>query len=288
MIGLGHALSLALAPQGAGGAPPSEPQNFRVTARTNTSLAVSWDAVPEGVEVDIQWQVLGGDWSVLLGEFGVFAPPPAEVTGLAANTAYDIRCRSVLDGARQSEFVTLSGECTRPAVPTGLAAVTGAYGKVNLSWDALAAGVTVSVYVGGNVSGSVGLTGTSYAYDAGSPALQQDYSLLAVADVSGLASAASDAVTATTGVGSAPVNTSAPHINDQGSQVLLLDWNGVWSADPSSLIFTYDWQYYMSGWASVNNTNDTITGGPGNSYRCIVTATNAVGSGQAISNQIDL
>ena len=282
MIGLGHSLSLALLSQGLVSVPvaPAVPDSFAVASQTDTTIVMSWHAVPSGIRVHLQWQAAGGDWSSPLGDLTDTPPPPQECSVLAADAAYDFRIRAENE-AGNSDWVMLSNVYTRPSSPTGLAAATGSYAAVNLTWDALPAGMTLNLSINNHIAAS-GLTGGSYTTSGSTPGATYNFAISAVGGVSGLESARCADVSGTAGAGSAPVNLLAPTITDFGSTAGLTD-PGTWSGDPAVLSYIYEWQ-----------CNGVFTGtglgcsyGATGTYTCIVTATNAVGSAQATSNFIN-
>jgi len=283
----GPAMVAGFAPL-AGGVPPEAPGNFAVDSQAATSITVTWDAVPDGVSVRAQWQLAGGYWSSYSSEYPAVSGLAAG--GLASNTAYDLRIRAEKDGL-YSDWVTLSGEYTRPSTPTGLSATPDAYGLAALSWTALGAGLSANLYIisaGG--SPTTGITDPTYLYGAGSGGASFTWGLSAVGDVSGLESNLSGTVDGTSGAGSAPSTGSPTQDGSETSPafgILTCDpAAGTWDGDPAPSSFTYLWM--QNGNAITGAlTNSLDLGGSGigvpDVILCQVIATNAVGYSGAVN-----
>lgn len=86
------------------------------------------------------------------------------------------------------------------------------------------------------------------------------------------------------GYTSAPVNTVAPTISGTaGAGQTLTSSTGTWSAAPAPT-FTYQWQRGTTNISGATSSSYTIVGADiGNTLRCVVTATNTVGSSSANS-----
>jgi hypothetical protein len=102
----------------------------------------------------------------------------------------------------------------------------------------------------------------------------------------GSSSATSNTITAQTFT--APINTVAPVVS--GGVLIgqtLTTTNGTWTANPSSITYTYQWQ--RNGSPILGETSSTyllVYADVGTNVRCVVTATNAIGSASANSNQV--
>jgi len=83
-----------------------------------------------------------------------------------------------------------------------------------------------------------------------------------------------------------PINTVAPAVT--GTVVVgqtLSTTNGTWDAAPASISYTYQWQRNTSNIGGATSSTYVIqTADIGNTLRCVVTATNAVGAASANSN----
>lgn len=268
-----------------GGAPaaPGVPTNFVLAARTDITIVVTWDALPVGEFVRIQSQPAGGDWSGAV-ENPVYSTG-FTVVDCVEDTAYDIRIRAE-DGAAYSDWVTLSTQYTLPAVPTGLVAAAGVYNVVNLTWDAAGIGREVNVYVDGLLHSTLAPGVTAQDYIGSTPGTSFDFQISAVSGTSGLESEKSAVVSAASGVGSAPFNTSSPSITDAGFGASV-SYDGAWDADPSGPSYTYSWK--LDG-TEIGETGSYCSysagGGDVGYFSCVVTATNAVGSSSAESNSV--
>ena len=89
--------------------------------------------------------------------------------------------------------------------------------------------------------------------------------------------------------GSAPVNTVAPVVSGSGvvGQTLTTT-NGTWSG---TLPFTYTYQWQRNGSPISGATSQTyvlVSADAGTNVRCVVTATNAIGTASANSNAISV
>jgi len=102
----------------------------------------------------------------------------------------------------------------------------------------------------------------------------------------GSSSATSNTITAQTFT--APINTVAPVVS--GGVLIgqtLTTTNGTWTANPSSITYTYQWQ--RNGSPILGATSSTyllVYADVGTNVLCVVTATNAIGSASANSNEV--
>jgi len=194
----------------------------------------------------------------------------------------------VLSGGTRLLVPTSGGSGpTQPDSPTGLLTMSSGYKAVTLDWDNQG-GVTFSVFRNGSLVAS-GLTESTYIDNPPAAGTTYSYTLTATDNMTSLESAPCSPVDGTSGAGSTPSNDIAPSISQGFNGLLSLDTTGSWSGDPNSFTFTRQWQFSPSAsWSDIaGEIGDTylMQQGPGH-YRCVVTATNAVGSTSVASNEI--
>jgi hypothetical protein len=282
MIGLGHALTLALAPQGAGSSPPPEPQNFRVTGQGSVGLSLAWDEL--GLAVRVQYQPAAGDWSAPV-EAGTTSNPYFEVVALSSDTAYDVRVRTEQGGA-VSEWVVLNTVWTGSMALQGLTATGANYGILWVQWTASGSVSLVNIYLDGVLTASgIPFGATSYFLPGLMVGSQYIVTASGVGYNGGKEGSLSAPLQAYAGAGSAPSNSAHPEIYaGAGAPYSNVTFVGSWSGDPDSFSYTYQWLLDNNpiGGTTTDNINFAL---PGN-YICSVTATNAVGSTSEWSNQV--
>jgi hypothetical protein len=84
----------------------TDPTNFTAGTPTTTTIPTSWDAVTDAETYDVQWRESpAGEWE---SETAI-AATSFEVTGLTADTAYDLQVRAVATGWNPSAWVDITG-----------------------------------------------------------------------------------------------------------------------------------------------------------------------------------
>ena len=144
---------------------PSVPMGLRSTAKTSSSVSLSWNASSDNIGV--------AGYDVLRGGTVVGSPTGTSftVTGLASNTSFSftVRARDAAGNASaQSTMVSVTtspggNDTAPPSVPMNLTSPSKSSSSVSLSWTASSDNVGVAgydVFRGGTVVGSP--TGTSF------------------------------------------------------------------------------------------------------------------------------
>jgi Zn-dependent metalloprotease/chitodextrinase len=178
---------------------PSVPANLVSTGVTQTTVGLSWNASTDNVGVT-GYEVFQGGSSI-----GTVTGTAANITGLAASTAYSFNVRAFDAAGNNSGLsntlnVTTSAapDTQAPSIPTGLIASNITQTTVDLSWNASTDNVGVTgydVYRGATNLGTV--TGTSTQVTGLTASTAYSFSVRA-RDAAGNVSAASNVVNITT------------------------------------------------------------------------------------------
>lgn len=180
---------------------PTAPSNLTSTAKTTTSISLSWTASTDNVGVT-GYTVYQGTTAV-----GNVTGTTFNHTGLTANTAYTYTVKAKdaagnLSAASNSLSVTTNAaniaDTQAPSVPAGLTVTGTTASSIALSWNASTDNVAVtgySVYQGTTLVATVTSTSTTVAGLAAATAYTFT---VAAKDAAGNASAPSTSVTGTT------------------------------------------------------------------------------------------
>jgi hypothetical protein len=127
---------------------PGTPVAPTVGTVTQTTVAISWSAPTSGGAVNtytLQWRVTGGSgWTQQTGITGT----SATISGLAANTQYDLQVAAVNAGGTSAFTATVNATTPMvpPGTPTALAAGLSTSSTQALSWSAPSSGGAVATY----------------------------------------------------------------------------------------------------------------------------------------------
>lgn len=279
-----------LSPESEGGA-LQPPEDFVVSERTDTTLTLTWDAVPEGVLVRFQAQYAGEDWSSPSEEFPVTSP---FVVGdiLGPDTAYDVRVRSEA-GESVSEWVALTNEYTWPGTPSNCVVSDRSSDSLTVTFDLPAGGgqVRIQAQLEGGAWGSAGSAfpvASPFVVTGCLPLTSYDVRLRCegVSGVSGWVYINGEQT-----LGTLPSPSTAPSATIINPPVQMSMDVGIWVGAPNSFTFDLEWFGFdteSQTWQSTEVKDSSLSGSPGGIYYCQVTCTNATGSTVAQTNSLTL
>lgn len=151
--------------------PPDAPSNLMLDGTpTTTGAGVTWAAPGGGGSIDnyrVQAQVAGGDWSSPVVN-GTAADTSAALTGLSANTSYDVRVRAEGPGGDSAWVTEEDLVLTLPTAPT-ITSVANGNTSITIGWTP-GAGLTYKTYrntvddFGTATETATGQTGPSYVF----------------------------------------------------------------------------------------------------------------------------
>ncbi|HZH18502.1 MAG TPA: carbohydrate binding domain-containing protein [Archangium sp.] len=180
---------------------PSTPTGLAVATKTDRSVTLSWSAASDNVGVT--------GYDVFRNGTQVGSSPSTSYTdsGLTASTTYSytVKARDAAGNTSATStalsVTTLAPDTTAPSVPTGLTASGTTSSSVALRWTASTDNYGVAGYdVFRNGTQVASVTGTSYTDTGLSPSTTYSYAVRAK-DAAGNVSAASTALSVTTGAG---------------------------------------------------------------------------------------
>ncbi|WP_439679577.1 fibronectin type III domain-containing protein [Embleya sp. MST-111070] len=185
-----YADDITLSGPGGGTQVPAAPTGLAAGAPTDTSVPLSWNAVPGATGYNVY-----RDGTKVQSVSGT----SATVTGLTPSTAYSFQVTATNSAGESPRSATVSASTTGggtqvPATPTGLVAGAPTSTSVPLSWNAVPGATGYNLYQNGAKVQSV--TGTSATAGGLTPATA--YSFQVSATNAAGESAKSGAVTATT------------------------------------------------------------------------------------------
>jgi len=112
------------------------PTGLASPSQTTTTIDVSWNAVPQATGYTVEWSPAGaGTWTPETS-----ATTSYTITGLNADTSYDIRVKATASGLADSPYSTTLTESTletQLATPTGFTSPSQTDTSINTSWDAV-------------------------------------------------------------------------------------------------------------------------------------------------------
>lgn len=184
--------------------PPTVPKNLTSSAKTDTTVSLTWSPSTDNVAV-AGYQVYQGN-----AQIASVTSTTYTVTGLVPNTSYSFQVKAYDAAGNISNFSsvltvkTLAVNDTQPpTAPTNLAASAHTATTVSLQWSASTDNIGVTgydIYNGGTLAGTVNGTTTAYTVTGLSPSTAYTFTVKA-RDAAGNVSAASAAISVTTDAG---------------------------------------------------------------------------------------
>jgi chitodextrinase len=269
---------------------PTAPSGLTSTAKTSTSVSLSWTASTDNVMVT-GYNIYNG--AVLAG---TSTGTTYSVTGLTANTAYAFTVKakdaaSNVSSASNSLNVTTSAssDTQAPTAPAGLSSTTKTSTSVSISWTASTDNVGVTGY---NIYNGATLVGTSTGttYNVTGLTANTSYTFTVKAkDAAGNVSTASNSLNVTTSAASdtqAPTAPAGLTSTAKTSTSVSLSWT---AATDNVKVTGYNIYNGSTLVGSSTGTTFTVTGLTANTaYAFIVKAKDAAGNVSAASKTLNL
>ncbi|MDE5417489.1 fibronectin type III domain-containing protein [Labilibaculum sp. DW002] len=256
---------------------PDAPVNLSASNITYNSLTVTWDAVTDANDYDLDVRPAGGSWTTV-----ALATTSYDYTGLDAETTYEfqVRANNSIGASANSSLVSATTLVapTAPEVPTNIIASSITFNSFTISWDAMAdtEDYDVNVRASGGSWTTINTLATSYDYSGLDAETTYEFQVRANNGIG--SSDYSNISSATTLVGptapEVPTNVMASNITYNS---LTISWDATTDADD------YDVNMRVSGgtWTAVNVSATTydLTGlDAETTYEFQVRANNGIGS----------
>ena len=256
---------------------PDAPVNLSASNITYNSLTVTWDAVTDANDYDLDVRPAGGSWTTVN-----LATTSYDYTGLDAETTYEfqVRANNSIGASDNSSLVSATTLVapTAPEVPTNIIASSITFNSFTISWDAMAdtEDYDVNVRASGGSWTTINTLATSYDYSGLDAETTYEFQVRANNGIG--SSDYSNISSATTLVGptapEVPTNVMASNITYNS---LTISWDATTDADD------YDVNMRVSGgtWTAVNVSATTydFTGlDAETTYEFQVRANNGIGS----------
>ncbi|NOU59246.1 fibronectin type III domain-containing protein [Marinifilum caeruleilacunae] len=258
---------------------PDTPTNLAASAITYSSMTISWDAMADTDDYDLQVRPQGGSWTTI-NQTGT----SYNYSGLTGETTYEFQVRANNDIGSSAYSAIASATTleapTAPATPTNLAASAITYNSMTISWDATAETDDYDLQVrpqGGSWT-TINQVGTSYNYTGLTGETTYEFQVRANNEIgssaySAIASATTLEAPTAPGI---PQNVVASNITYNS---FTISWDALTDADD------YDLEIRVSGgsWTSFNTTAtsyDYSSADASTDYEFRVRGNNEVGAGE--------
>ena len=253
---------------------PEAPTNLVATATGQTTISLTWDAVPNATS----YNVYSNGNVVVSG----FAQTTYIVKNLTPGIQYCYEVKAVNEAgeseASESACATTESEPvtpTVPAAPTNLVATVTGQTAISLTWNAVQNATSYNVYNGETVVVS-GLTVTSYTVEGLTAGTEYCYNVTAVNEI-GESEHSTEACATTLAVPTAPAPPTNLVATATGQTTISLTWNAVQNATSYNV---YNGEtVVVSGLTVTSYTVEGLTAGTQYCYK--VTAVNEVGESEA-------
>ena len=253
---------------------PEAPTNLVATATGQTTISLTWDAVPNATS----YNVYSNGNVVVSG----FAQTTYIVKNLTPGIQYCYEVKAVNEAgeseASESACATTESEPvtpTVPAAPTNLVATATGQTTISLTWTAVPNATSYNVYSNGNLVVS-DLTATTYTVEGLTAGTEYCYNVTAVNEA-GESAHSTSACATTLAVPTAPAAPTNLVATATGQTTISLTWNAVQNATSYNV---YNGEtVVVSGLTVTSYTVEGLTAGTEYCYN--VTAVNEIGESEA-------
>ena len=253
---------------------PEAPANLVATATGQTTISLTWDAVPNATS----YKVYSNGNVVVSG----FAQTTYIVKNLTPGIQYCYEVKAVNEAgeseASESACATTESEPvtpTVPAAPANLVATATGQTTISLTWNAVQNATSYNVYNGETVV-VPGLTVTSYTVEGLTAGTEYCYNVTAVNEI-GESEHSAEACATTLAVPTAPAAPTNLVATATGQTTISLTWDAVQNATSYNV---YNGEtVVVSGLTVTSYTVEGLTAGTEYCYK--VTAVNEVGESEA-------
>ncbi|RUT78903.1 fibronectin type III domain-containing protein [Ancylomarina longa] len=257
---------------------PNTPSNLIASNITYNSFTISWDAVSNANDYDLDLRPVGGSWTTVNLTSNTY-----NYTGLNAETTYEFKVRANNTVGSSSYSATASATTlvapTAPATPVNLTASNITYNSFTISWDAVsnADDYDLDLRPTGGSWTTVNLTNNTYNYTSLNAETTYEFRVRAnntvgSSNYTAIASATTLVAPAVPGI---PTNVMASNITYNS---FTISWDTVSDADDYDLDIRESggsWTSFNTSTTSYNYNNATAS----TTYEFRVRANNNVGSG---------
>jgi len=261
---------------------PDTPENLVTSNISYNSFTISWDAITDADDYDLNVRPAEGTWTVVN-----LSSTTYNYTGLDAETSYEfqVRANNSIGSSAYSNTATATTLVapSAPATPANLVASNISYNSFTITWDATtdADDYDLNVRPAGGTWSAINLSATSHEYTGLDAETSYEFQVRANNGVG--SSNYSSIESATTLVAptapEAPINVLASNITYNS---FTISWDAVTDADD------YDLDIRETGgtWSSINTssiTYDYTSATASTSYEFRVRSNNNIGSGDYAS-----
>ena len=249
---------------------PEAPTNLVATATGQTTISLTWDAVPNATS----YNVYSNGNVVVSG----FAQTTYIVKNLTPGIQYCYEVKAVNEAgeseASESACATTLAVPTAPAAPTNLVATATGQTTISLTWNAVQNATSYNVYNGETVVVS-DLTATTYTVEGLTAGTQYCYNVTAVNEI-GESEHSTEACATTLAVPTAPAPPTNLVATATGQTTISLTWNAVQNATSYNV---YNGEtVVVSDLTATTYTVEGLTAGTQYCYN--VTAVNEIGESE--------
>ena len=256
---------------------PDTPENLVASNITYNSFAISWDAITDADDYDLNVRPTGGTWTVVN-----LSSTTYNYTGLDAETTYEfqVRANNNIGSSAYSNTATATTieAPSAPSTPTNLVASNITYNSFTISWDAItdADDYDLNVRPAGGTWTVVNLSSTTYNYTGLDAETTYEFQVRANNNIG--SSAYSNTATATTI--EAPSAPSTP-TNLVASNITYNSFSIAWDATADTDDYDLNVRPVGGSWSTINlsTTNYNYSGlDAETTYEFQVRANNTIGS----------